>query len=204
MRIGLATLAACAIWSATGNPALAGFAVHGRGAGIPKSARVPLSASLPAKPTLAQPSLFETTHPWVEGDSPQLENLLFQATYPLLPTHNILKVYVYSSEGFTSAGIRFSARVPHSADDLSPSEIEHEAVDLIRTTFDTFPDIQQLDVWATVPVPTAKLTSVQNTMFSVSADRATYEAIRTRSGFSDAAFLAAFGRIWISPEVARE
>jgi hypothetical protein len=190
MRIGLAALAACAIWSATGSPALAGFAVHGR--------------ALPRKATVAQPSLFETTHPWVEGDSPQLENLLFQATYPLLPTHNILKVYVYSSEGFTSAGIRFSARVPHSADDLSPSEIEQEAVNLIRTTFDTFPDIQQLDVWATVPVPTAKLTSVQNTMFSVSADRATYEAIRDRSGFSDAAFLAAFGRIWISPEVARE
>ncbi len=203
MKVLLATLVAGTVAISTGNPARAGFVVRAP-AGALRATHIPASARLAARLPLREPALPEATHPWIEGDAPALENQLFLATYPLLPTHNIVKIYVYDSGGFTAAGIRFSARVAHSQGDLSASEIEHEAAELIRATFDEFPEIQQLDVWATIPVPKAEMTSVQNTMFSVSADRSTYEGIRSRGGFSDAAFLGAFGRVWVSPEVPQQ
>lgn len=139
--------------------------------------------------------------PWIEGVTPSLENRLFDATYKVLPTHNVLKVYVFDASGYQSAGIRFSARVPHEPRDLPESELNHEAAELIRTTFDGFPQIQALDVWATIPVAKAQATEVESTVFSVSADRKTYEAIRDDAGLTDENFLAAFGQVWTAPEV---
>jgi hypothetical protein len=138
--------------------------------------------------------------PWVEGVTPPLENRLFDATYKTLPSHNILKVYVFDTKTYESAGIRFSARVPHELRDLGRSEMSQEAVSLIRTTFDKFPELQTLDVWATIPVPKSELTQVESTVFSVSADRDTYLSIRDKQ-LSDEEFLAAFGRVWIAPEI---
>jgi hypothetical protein len=153
-------------------------------------ARAPLT---PADPRLSRP--------WDEGVTPPLENRLFDATYKALPNHNVLKVYVFDTAGFESAGIRFSARVAHEPRDLSATELDHEAVALIRTTFDQFPQLQTLDIWATIPVPAAEMTELESTVFSVSADRATYESIRDDTTRSDDAFLAAFGQVWVGPEI---
>ena len=150
-------------------------------------------AVLPAGP--AHPA-----RPWVEGVTPPFENRLFDATYRTLPNHNILKVYVFDTKAYESAGIRFSARVPHELRDLGRSEMSHEAVSLIRTTFDKFPQLESLDIWATIPVPKSELTQIENTVFSVSADRDTYLSIRDKQ-LSDQEFLAAFGRVWIAPEI---
>jgi hypothetical protein len=138
--------------------------------------------------------------PWDEGVTPTLENSLFERTYKALPSHNVLKVYVFDANGYQSAGIRFSARVPHEQRDLSDSELDSEAATLIRTTFDTFPQLQTLDVWGTIPVPTDEMTQEESTVFSVSADRGTYEAIRTKQ-LTDDQFLDAFGQVWVAPEV---
>lgn len=141
------------------------------------------------------------SRPWVEGVTPPLENQLFDATYKALPSHNVLKVYVFDTASFESAGIRFSARVAHEPRDLSAAELDREAVALIRTTFDQFPQLQTLDIWATIPVPTDEMTERESTVFSVSADRATYESIRDDTSRSDGAFLAAFGQVWLGPEI---
>jgi hypothetical protein len=141
--------------------------------------------------------------PWVEGVTPPLENQLFETTYKTLPHHNVLKVYVFDASGYESAGIRFSARVPHEPEDLSETELTHEAAELIRTTFDEYPDIQELDVWATIPVTKAEATEVESTVFSVSADRTTYERIRGDTALDDTAFLLAFGQVWVAPQVPR-
>ncbi len=140
--------------------------------------------------------------PWIEGYDPAREDELFRATYALLPTHNILKVYVSDAGDYDAAGIRFSARVPHTMRDIDAAEMEHEAALLVRTAFERFDDLQAVDVWATIPVDKSALTSVENTVFSVSADRATYAAIRDRD-LSDGSFLAAFGRVWLAPQVPR-
>jgi hypothetical protein len=129
-----------------------------------------------------------------------LENRLFDATYRTLPSHNILKVYVFDTSAYESAGIRFSARVPHELRDLGRADLNHEAVSLIRVTFDRFPELQSLDVWATIPVPKSQLTQVESTVFSVSADRETYASIRDKQ-LTDQEFLDAFGRVWIAPEI---
>jgi len=140
--------------------------------------------------------------PWIEGYEPAREDALFRATYPVLPSHNILKIYVSNSAIYGAAGIRFSGRVPHSNANISEDEMEHEAATLIRTAFDRFPDLVTLDVWATVPVDNTQATSVASTVFSISADRGTYLEIRNR-GLNDDAFLAALGRVWIAPQVPR-
>jgi len=142
-------------------------------------------------------------HPWVEGVDPVVENELFYAAYGALPTHNILKVYAFSASGYESAAVRFSGRVPHEARDLTIDELAHEAVTLIRTAFDEFPEIQHVDVWATVPVAASQATTVENTVFSVSADRSMYERIEDRTDMSDFGILNAFGRIWVAPQVPR-
>lgn len=138
--------------------------------------------------------------PWDEGVTPALENRVFAQTYKTLPAHNVLKVYVFNADGYQSAGIRFSARVPHEQRDLTRSELDTEAATLIRTTFDNFPQVQTLDVWGTIPVAAVELTKVESTVFSVSADRQTYEDVKDKQ-LSDAAFLEAFGRVWTAPEV---
>ena len=141
------------------------------------------------------------TEPWVEGVTPRLEDRLFDATYHVLPSHNVLKVYVFDAGGYQAAGIRFSARVPHSPRDLTAAELDEEAVALIRTTFARFPDVQTLDVWATIPVSESLETKVESTVFSVSADRTKYEALDEGRHMSDSQFLDAFGRVWVAPEV---
>lgn len=158
------------------------------------------AARLPAKPSIVRPT--EKT-PWVEGVDPTIENSLFFATYEALSTHNVLKVYAFDSGGYESAAIRISGRVPHESEDLSLEELSSEAVTLIHTTFDRFPDVQHVDIWATVPVPQSEATSVENTVFSVSADRSIYEKIDDGDQMSDLGFLGAFGRVWVAPEVPR-
>jgi len=140
--------------------------------------------------------------PWIEGYEPLREDELFHASYKALPSHNVLKVYVADTGEFSAAGIRFSARLAHTERDMSAQEMEHETVTLLRTTFDSFPDLQTIDVWGTIPVQLTKLTSVDSTVFSVSADRTTYLAIRDHP-MSDEAFLSAFGRVWVAPQVPR-
>jgi hypothetical protein len=115
----------------------------------------------------------------------------------------VLKIYVFDASGYESAGIRFSARVPHEPEDLSEAELTHEAAQLIRGTFDEFPAVKELDVWATIPVSKAEATEVESTVFSVSADRDTYERVRDDTTLDDTAFLESFGRIWVAPEVPR-
>lgn len=149
------------------------------------------------------PPVRHAPDPWIEGVTPPLENQLFETTYKTLPRHNVLKVYVFDASGYESAGIRFSARVPHEPEDLSEAELTHEAAQLIRATFDRFQDIQTLDVWATIPVSNAEATEVESTVFSVSADRQTYERVRDDSALDDTAFLLSFGQIWVAPEVPR-
>lgn len=168
--------------------------------GAPYSASASPSATRPAAHLHAAALSY---HPWIEGVDPALENRVFYATYGALDSHNVLKVYVFSAGGYESAGIRFSARVPHESRDLTLPEMSHEAVVLIRATFDGFPQIQQLDVWATIPVAPSQQTSVESTVFSVSADRATYETIAGRADVTDIGFLGAFGRIWVAPQVPR-
>jgi hypothetical protein len=140
--------------------------------------------------------------PWIEGYEPLREDELFHASYKVLPSHNVLKVYVADTGEFSAAGIRFSARVPHTERDLSAAEMEHESAALLRTAFDSFPDLQTVDVWGTIPVQLNSMTSIDSTVFSVSADRTTYLAIREHP-MSDEAFLAAFGRVWVAPKVPR-
>lgn len=140
--------------------------------------------------------------PWIEGYEPAREDALFRAAYPALPSHNILKIYVSDSPEYGAAGIRFSARVPHTHTDLTEDEMEHEAATLIRTAFDRFPDLATIDVWATIPIDKWHAASVESTVFSVSADRATYRDVRDL-GLTDDAFLATFGQIWIAPQVPR-
>jgi hypothetical protein len=141
--------------------------------------------------------------PWIEGVDPLIETRLFYATYGALRTHNVLKVYAFSAGGYESAGVRISGRVPHEQGDLTLAELSSEAVTLIRATFDGFPDVQELDVWATIPVAQIDQTSTESTVFSVSADRATYERIARRTDLSDEGFLAEFGRVWAAPQVPR-
>ena len=160
------------------------------------------TAHLPAKPAVTNPSATDRK-PWIEGVDPSVENSLFLATYEALSTHNVLKVYAFDAGGYESAAIRISGRIPHEPEDLSLDELASEAVTLIRTTFDRFPDVQHVDIWATVPVPQSEATSVENTVFSVSADRTIYEKIDDGEQMSDLGFLGAFGRVWVSPEVPR-
>jgi hypothetical protein len=151
------------------------------------------------------PSLFRPQpSPWVEGVTPPLENRLFEATYKVLPSHNVLKVYVFDADGFESAGIRLSGRVPHEPQDLTSDELDREAALLIRTTFDQFPNVSNLDIWATIPISKSEATEVDNTIFSVSADRTTYETIRGDQTLDDQDFLAQFGRVWTAPEVPKQ
>jgi len=164
---------------------------------------VPSSATVPETPGDRADAPGTTPfpdRPWIEGYEPAREDALFRAAYPVLASHNILKIYVSNSAIYGAAGIRFSGRVPHSNADISKDAMEREAATLIRTAFERFPDLQTLDVWATVPVDTTLATSIESTVFSISADRATYLEIRKR-GLSDDAFLAAFGRVWIAPQV---
>jgi len=144
------------------------------------------------------------TEAWVEGVTPRLEDRLFDATYRVLPNHNVLKVYVFDAGGYQAAGIRFSGRVPHTHHDLSAEDLDHEAVALIRTTFAEFPEVQTLDVWATIPVSESLETKVESTVFSVSADRTRFEALDEGRRLTDSQFLDAFGRIWVAPEVPPE
>lgn len=140
--------------------------------------------------------------PWVEGVNPTFEDRLFRLTYASLPSHNILKVYAIEVNGYESAGIRFSARVPHESRDLSEDEISHEAATLIRLMFENYPSMQTVDIWGTIPVPVSEAHSVDSTVFSVSADRDVYERIRDSQG-DDLSFLHAFGHLWIAPAVPR-
>ncbi|HEY7980086.1 MAG TPA: hypothetical protein VID19_01265 [Candidatus Eremiobacteraceae bacterium] len=139
--------------------------------------------------------------PWVEGVDPVLENALFEATYRALPEHNVLKVYAFAAGGYESAGIRFSARVPHQARDLTAPEIAHEAAILIRTAFGDFPAVEEVDVWGTIPVSLSQTKAIESTVFSVSADRDTYEQLVRQRALSDEFFVGAFGRVWIAPQV---
>ena len=166
--------------------------------GFPAAAAAPRSSNKADRVLTAIPP-----RPWVEGVDPSVENELFYATYGALQSHNVLKVYAFSAGGYESAAIRFSGRVPHEAHDLTVSELAHEAVVLIQTTFDDFPAVQHVDVWATVPVAQSQATSVENTVFSVSADRSDYERITARTRSSDEAFLATFGSVWVAPQVPR-
>ena len=141
--------------------------------------------------------------PWVEGVDPALENALFEATYRALPEHNVLKVYAFAAGGYESAGVRFSARVPHRSRDLTASEIAHEAAILIRTTFNDFPQVEEVDVWGTIPVNLHQLKSIENTVFSVSATRDVFEQLERQPAMADEAFVDAFGRVWCAPQVPR-
>jgi hypothetical protein len=173
-------------------------------AGFAAFVAVMAGAAAIAAPNHGQPPrAIGPARPWVEGVDPAVENELFYSTYGALQSHNVLKVYAFSAGGYESAAIRFSGRVPHEARDLSVEELAHEAVVLIRTTFDGFPAIQHLDVWATVPVAQSQATSVENTVFSVSADRSVYEQIDVHHDMTDMGFLASFGRVWIAPPVPR-
>jgi hypothetical protein len=141
--------------------------------------------------------------PWVEGVDPVLENALFEATYHAIPAHNVLKVYAFAAGGYESAGIRFSARIPHEPRDLNSLEIAHEAAILIRTAFDDFPAVQEVDIWGTVPVSLAQAKTIESTVFSVSAGRDIYEQLEQQHALSDEFFVGAFGRVWIAPQVPR-
>lgn len=167
----------------------------------------PASASAVLPVTVGPPLIVAPRHvhiaPWVEGVDPALETALFAATYRALPSHNVLKVYAFSAGGYESAGIRFSARVPHEARDLTEPEIASEVVTLIRITFDDFPSVQEVDIWGTVPVAISKMTAVENTVFSISADRETYAQVRNQRGLRNDFFLGAFGRVWFAPQVPR-
>jgi|SRR5579872_630794 len=167
----------------------------------------PASVLAASPVTVGQPLIAAPRHariaPWTEGVDPALESAMFAATYRALPSHNVLKVYAFSAAGYESAGIRFSARVPHEARDLTEPEIASEAVTLIRITFDDFPSVEEVDIWGTVPVAVSKMTAVENTVFSVSADRETYEQVRRQPGLRNDFFLAAFGRVWFAPQVPR-
>lgn len=161
------------------------------------------AARLPLKPAPAASSPAERK-PWIEGVDPSVENSLFFATYEALAEHNVLKVYAFDAGGYESAAIRISGRIPHEPEDLSLEELASEAVTLIKTTFDRFPDVQHVDIWATVPVPQSEATSVENTVFSVSADRSVYERIEDDGHqMSELGFLGAFGRLWVAQEVPR-
>jgi len=162
-------------------------------------AAVPIAHGMPRRPPAAA-ALAPVQRPWDEGVTPALESRVFAQTYKTLPSHNVLKVYVFDGGGYQSAGIRFSARVPHEQRDLTRSELDAEATTLIRTTFDNFPDVQTLDVWGTIPVSAIQMTRVDSTVFSVSADRPTYESVRDKQ-LTDEEFLDAFGRVWMAPEV---
>jgi hypothetical protein len=168
---------------------------------------LPLLVVLCTAPSLALPHAHAAQamriQPWVEGVDPVLENALFEATYRALPEHNVLKVYAFAAGGYESAGIRFSARVPHEPRDLTAPEIAHEAAILIRAAFNNFPAVQEVDVWGTVPVSLSQAKSVESTVFSVSANRDVYEQLVRQRALSDEFFVAAFGRVWIAPQVPR-
>jgi hypothetical protein len=168
---------------------------------------LPLMLFLCTAPSLALPHVRAAQtlriEPWVEGVDPVLENTLFEATYRALPEHNVLKVYAFAAGGYESAGIRFSARVPHEARDLTVSEIAHEAAILIRTAFNDFPAVEEVDVWGTVPVSLSQAKTIENTVFSVSASRDIYEQLERQHALSDEFFVGAFGRVWIAPQVPR-
>ena len=190
MRTGAALGAALFLSAALCSPTQAGA--------VMRSHSAPRRPAALRSPALAEPA--SPARPWVEGVTPPLENQLFDVTYRALPHHNVLKVYVFDTGGFESAGIRFSARLPHEPADLSADELQHEAVALIRATFERFPQVQTLDVWATIPVPTDEMTQRESTVFSVSADRETYESIRDDAR-TDEAFLASFGQVFVGPEI---
>lgn len=179
---------------------IAGFAILIAATSCALASQTP--AHMPLKPTATEPQTSERK-PWIEGVDPAVENSLFLATYDAIASHNVLKVYAFDAGGYESAAIRISGRVPHASEDLSLDDLAAEAVVLIKTTFDRFPDVQHVDVWATVPVPQSEATSVENTVFSVSADRGVYEHLDDGEDMSDLGFLGAFGRIWVAPEVPR-
>jgi hypothetical protein len=168
---------------------------------------IPLALILCSAPALALPRLHAVQavriQPWVEGVDPALENALFEATYRALPEHNVLKVYAFSAGGYESAGIRFSARVPHQSRDLTADEIAHEAAIIIRTAFYNFPSVEEVDVWGTIPVSLQQTKSVESTVFSVSASREIYAELEKQPALSDEFFVGAFGRVWIAPQVPR-
>jgi len=168
---------------------------------------LPLMLVLCTAPSLALPHVHSVQamrlQPWVEGVDPVLENALFEATYRALPEHNVLKVYAFAAGGYESAGVRFSARVPHQPRDLTAPEIAHEAAILIRTTFDDFPAVEEVDIWGTVPVSLSQAKAVESTVFSVSANRSVYEQLERQHALSDEFFVGAFGRVWFAPQVPR-
>jgi hypothetical protein len=168
---------------------------------------LPLMLVLCTAPSLALPHVHSVQtmrlQPWVEGVDPVLENALFEATYRALPEHNVLKVYAFAAGGYESAGVRFSARVPHQPRDLTAPEIAHEAAILIRTTFDDFPAVEEVDIWGTVPVSLSQAKAVESTVFSVSANRSVYEQLERQHVLSDEFFVGAFGRVWFAPQVPR-
>jgi hypothetical protein len=168
---------------------------------------LPLMMMLCTSPSLALPHLSGAQtlriQPWVEGVDPVLENALFEATYHALPAHNVLKVYAFAAGGYESAGIRFSARVPHESRDLTAQEIAHEAAILIRTAFNDFPAVEEVDVWGTVPVSMSQAKAIESTVFSVSANRDIYEQLVRQHALTDEFFVGAFGRVWIAPQVPR-
>jgi hypothetical protein len=179
---------------------IAGFAAFIAATSCAFASQTP--AHMPLKPSAAEPQTSERK-PWIEGVDPTVENSLFLATYDAIASHNVLKVYAFDSGGYESAAIRISGRVPHESEDLSLDDLASEAVVLIKTTFERFPDVQHVDVWATVPVPQSEQTSIENTVFSVSADRSVFERIDEGDDMSDLGFLGAFGRVWVAPEVPR-
>ena len=195
----------------------AGILAHGLAAPSPRTSRATaVSRAIQASQSAGRTGASEpiTDHsidpgttpfaqrPWIEGYEPLREDELFRAVYSALPSHNVLKVYATDAGSYDTAGIRFSARVPHTMRDIDVEEMQREAATLVRTAFERFPDLQTLDVWATIPVEKTEATSIEATVFSVSADRATYLEIRDR-GLTDPEFLAAFGRVWIAPQVPR-
>lgn len=182
---------------------IAGFAAFVAASSAAYASPAAISGATMNRVKAASPVVRAAYRPWIEGVDPVMENQLFYATYGVLQSHNVLKVYAFSAGGYESAGIRFSGRVPHEARDLTLAELAREAVVLIHTTFDDFPEIQHVDVWATVPVAQSQATSVENTVFSVSADRDTYARIAEHGELADLTFLNAFGRLWVAPQVPR-
>ena len=201
MTTRVAVIAALMVFYASGAPVAASPGARPQGAPVvsrPHRTVVAPPLRPPAPPLMpSRPRV----RPWVEGVTPPLENALFAATYKVLPTHNVLKIYVFDAGGYESAGIRFSARIAHQQRNFSEDEMIAEAATLIRTTFESFPEIQTLDVWGTIPVAESMQTRVEDTVFSVTADRATYLLLRRGEGLSDREFISAFGRVWISPQV---
>ncbi len=140
--------------------------------------------------------------PWIEGVTPSLEDRLFDATYKnfaiaqrveslclrcgRLPVsrHPLLGARAARTE--RSAGAR--AR-PRSCS-THPNDVRSNFRKSRHWTFGQ-------------PYQSAKAqaTEVESTVFSVSADRKTYETLRDNAALTDEDFLTAFGQVWTAPEL---